>query len=99
MAALSVDFDSPQSASGQLVTITGTVPIGVSFVEAVQLDVLRSDTTHDYFSMTAVYDNSAGSAVLNVNDTLNMAIIPKLEQNETVTLTSYGSLNAQITEA
>ena len=99
MAALPVDFDTPQTASGQLVTITGTVPVGASFVEAVQLDVLRADASHEYFSMSVVYDNSTGTTPLAVNDTLNLAIVPKLDTDETVTLTSYGSLKAQIVQS
>ncbi len=96
MAALLVNFDTPQTASGQLVTVTGTVPVETSFVEAVQLDVLRTDSSHDYFSMATIYDNSIGITPLAVNDTLNLAIVPKLATGETVTLTSYGSLEAQI---
>jgi hypothetical protein len=98
MAALPVNFDTPKIASGQLVTVTGTVPAATSFVEAVQLDVLRTDTTHDYFSITVVYDNSLGTADLPVSDTLRLAIVPKLAATETVTLSSYGSLEAQIIE-
>ncbi|MHC6179313.1 hypothetical protein ACYUJ6_05585 [Clostridium sp. JNZ X4-2] len=99
MAALSVDFDTPQTASGQVVNITGTVPVGSTYVEAIQLDVLRADSSHQYFSISNVYDNSSGTAVLAVNDTVNLAIVPKLEATETVTLTSYGALEAQIVEA
>ncbi|CAB1262451.1 hypothetical protein ACFHWD_11075 [Clostridium sp. MT-14] len=99
MAALPVDFDTPQTASGQLVTVTGTVPAGTSFVEAIQLDVLRTDSSHEYFSIATVYDNSAGTTPLDVNDTLNLAIVPKLETGETVTLTSYGSLKAEIVQS
>ena len=46
--------------------------------------------------MATIYDNSIGITPLAVNDTLNLAIVPKLATGETVTLTSYGSLEAQI---
>jgi hypothetical protein len=49
--------------------------------------------------MSVVYDNSTGTTPLAVNDTLNLAIVPKLETDETVTLTSYGSLKAQIVQS
>jgi hypothetical protein len=98
MAALPVNFGAPPTASGQLVAVTGTVPAGISFVQAVELDVLRVDATHHYFSTAAVYDNTAGITELAITDTLRLAIVPKLEATETVTLSSYGSLESQITQ-
>jgi|GEM_PF-2568525 len=94
--ALSVDFDSPQTASGQEINITGTVPIGESYIQALQLAVTRSGGTTDYFSMTKEYDNKSGSEPLVVNDTVRMAIVPKKEASDSVTLTSFGSLKAEI---
>lgn len=96
MAALPVNFGSPSTASGQLVAVSGTVPAGTTFVQAVQLDVLRADTTHHYFSSTAAY--TATTTDLTVADTLQLAIVPKLATGETVTLSTYGSLEAQIVE-
>lgn len=101
--ALNIDFDSPKVATGQVVHVEGTVPAGEKYIQAIQLDVYRTaTTTHEYFSISKEYDNSAGGTDMTVDDDINMAIIPKLAtgaQADTVTMTSYGSLEAQIVEA
>lgn len=94
--AYSVNFGVPKTATGETVTITGTVPIGQKFVEAIQLKVERNDSTIQYFSLSKEYDNSTGITDLVVNDPLEMAIVPQVATGEIVTMTSYGSLEAQI---
>jgi len=96
MAALPYDFDTPQTASGQLIHVTGTVPIGEIYVAACQLAVTRVVGGPDYFYITKEYDNSTGVAVDVVTDDIPMAIVPRLETGKTVTLTNYGSLIGQI---
>lgn len=97
--ALTVNFKSPKTSTTQVVNVSGTVPAGLTFVQTLQLDVLRAGTTHEYFSLTVEYTAGASDMTLT-NDPVYMAIVPKLnttgETPDTVTLTSAGSLLAQI---
>lgn len=97
--ALTVDFKSPKTATTQVVNVSGTVPAGLTFVQTLQLDVLRAGATHEYFSLTVEYTAGATDLVLT-DDPVYMAIVPKLNTTgttpDTVTLSSSGSLKAQI---
>lgn len=93
--AFNADFDTPQSASGRYINVAGTVPPNTTFVEVMQVSVLRLDSTTDYFYLTKEYTNTTSSDSA-VSETLIIAIVPAVTGTEAVTFTSFGSLVGQV---
>ena len=97
--ALTVDFDSPQAASGRNVTFTVTVPAGETFLAAIELLVTRSDDSTDSYYLTRQYDNSAGTQASVISSSVQIVIIPALTGTESATAIGYGALIGPVDES
>lgn len=74
--ALSADFDTPLSASGQVVNITGNIPAQQTENLAFQITVSRIDTSvPSYFYASTRYYNSLDTPYA-YSGTMTIAILP-----------------------
>lgn len=91
MAALTRNFGSPQTATIQLVNVSGKVTDEATYAVTITLDVVDDATTpnHRYFYTTKEYEGPVDYTV--TPDPVYMAIVPQLASNETVSVSITGS--------
>lgn len=96
--AYTADFDTPKTASGRYVTISGNVPASTAFVEVMQLSVCRYQASTEYFYLTKEYTNTTTSASA-LTESLIIAVVPRIAgapSADTLTFTSFGSIEGQV---
>ena len=89
------DFNTPKTASGRYVTVSGIVPANTAFVQVMQLTVSRYESGFEHFYLTKEYENATGSPS-QVNETLIIAAVPQITPNDSVSFTSFGSIIGQV---
>ena len=86
--AITLNFDTPQSASGRAVTVTGTVAAQSIGHLKITLNVTTGATITRSFYREIDYDNSASATTLPVNTAYTITITPKILTTETVNETT-----------
>jgi len=91
MPALVRDFDSPKTATIQLVNVTGKIDDDETYAVTITLDVSDDSVpaNHRYFYVVKEYTGPVDFTT--TPDPVYMAIVPKLASNETVTVSVTGS--------
>jgi len=93
--AFDADFDTPQTASGRYVSITGTVPPNTAFVQVMQITVSRFESGFDYFYLTKEYTNATDTPSA-VSESIIIAAIPIITASDAVTFTSFGAIVGEV---
>ncbi|ASW44363.1 hypothetical protein [Clostridium isatidis] len=93
--AFTADFNTPKTASGRYIIVSGIVPANTAFIEVMQLSVSRFESGVDHFYITKEYENSTNDPV-TVNETLIIAAVPQITSSDDVTFTSFGSIIGEV---
>ena len=77
--ALTANFDTPKTASGQYISVIGTVAASGILDLGLVVSVSRYDAAAvtNYY-LTKIYDNSANTSASAISESLIIAIIPAI---------------------